>query len=218
MQRTLNIAVLLFLMLNVHPLRVLSQDNWKLHTSKDGIEVYTKHLIGSDYKAVKTVCMVNASLSTIAAVLMDVNRTTEWVYSTERCKILKQYSPMDLMYYAEVGLPWPASNRDFIIRITLTQDPTTKVITIRALNMPTYMSELPSLVRIQRSSGLWTITPVGLHRVRIEYELQVDPGGLLPAWLVNLFAADGPYESFKNLQQQVQKPIYQHAGLSGIVD
>lgn len=195
-----------------------AQQQWELYTKKDGVEVYTKNLGQSDFKAVKTICTVDASLSKIAAVLMDVDRTTDWVYATKSCKILQQYAPHDLLYYAEIGLPWPASNRDFIIRITLTQDPQTKVITVRALNKPTYIPEKKNLVRIQQSSGLWQISPVGNGKVRVEYTLQVDPGGLLPAWLVNLFAANGPYDSFRNLQQQVNQPIYRNASLPNIVN
>jgi len=52
------------------------------------------------------------------------------------------------------------------------------------------------------------ITPIPQGGVKIEYELQVDPGGKVPAWLVNMFATKGPFETFKKLQQQVKKPVY----------
>lgn len=197
---------------------VKCQDDWTLNTIKDGIEVYTKLPAHSSFKAIKTVLTVDAPLSRLAYVLMDVNRTGEWVYASKNCRTLKQYSPSDVVYYSEVIVPWPASNRDFAIRITLTQDPISKIITILAENKPKFLPEISGLVRIQESSGKWVITPLANGLNRIEYFLQVDPGGYVPAWLVNLFATHGPLESFKGLRTQVKKKDYDGKKLVGIKD
>lgn len=197
---------------------LIAQNNWKLYAEKDGIQVYTQNLDGSRFKAVKTVCTVDAPLSKLAAVLMDVKNTQDWVYATKTCSLLKQVSPEEVIYYSEVSLPWPARNRDFIISIGISQDVQSKAVTILAQNKPTYLPEKKNIVRIQQSSGKWLITPLNNGLTRIEYVLQVDPGGWLPAWLVNLFAARGPYESFRNLREQVKKPIYHSAQLAFIKD
>jgi hypothetical protein len=91
-------------------------------------------------------------------------------------------------------------------------------MTIVAENMPTYISEKNGIIRIQRSSGLWHITPVDATHVRVEYTLQVDPGGWIPAWLVNMVASTGPYQSFIGLRKQVKKEKYRDARLEGITD
>lgn len=194
------------------------EKGWKLHSEKDGVQVFTQPVSNSAFKAVKAVGVVETSLSRIAYVLMDVKTTKEWVYGTKVCTLLKQMTPADLIYYSEVDLPWPASNRDFIIRITLTQDPVTKVLTIVAENMPKYIAEKNGIVRIQRSSGLWHITPIDADHVRVEYILQVDPGGWIPAWLVNMVASTGPYQSFIGLRKQVKKEKYKDVKLPGISD
>jgi hypothetical protein len=149
---------------------------------------------------------------------MDVNRTNEWVYAAKNCKILKQYSPTDLIYYSEVVVPPPFNNRDFAIRITMTQDKITRNITVIADSKPDFLPEKPGLVRIHQSIGKWQITPVANGLTKVEYILQVDPGGAIPAWLVNLFATKGPFESFKGLREQVKKKDYDGKKLSGIRD
>lgn len=198
---------------------VLCQEKgWKLYSEKDGIQVFTQPVSNSAFKAVKAVGVVETSMSRIAYVLMDVKTTKEWVYGTKVCSLLKQMTPADLIYYSEVDLPWPASNRDFIIRITLTQEPKTKLMTIVAENMPKYISEKNGIIRIQRSSGLWHIIPIDANHVRVEYTLQVDPGGWIPAWLVNMVASTGPYQSFVGLRKQVKKEKYRDMKLPGIID
>lgn len=195
-----------------------AQDKWKLISNKDGIEVYTQNLHNSAYKAVRIVSTIDVSLNRMASFLMDVNNTQDWVYATKNCRILSKHSPTDLIYYAEVDLPWPISNRDFIIHILLEQDAKTKALSIKAENMPDVLPKNKGIVRIQRSYGKWHIVPIGKNQVKAEYILQVDPGGIVPAWLVNMFASRGPLESFQNLKREIQKPEYDHKRIDYILD
>lgn len=196
----------------------LCQQNWKLQINKEGIKVYTSLSEQSPFKAVRTIGNVQTSMSQLALVLMDVSNTEEWVYGAKNPKLITQFTPTDLVYYAEASLPWPMSNRDFIIRITMTQDPVTKIVTMTTQNLPKYIPEKKGTVRIQRSFGLWKLTPLKQGMVQVEYTLQVDPGGFLPAWLVNLFASNGPFQSLKGLRDEVKLPKYQQAKLVGIMD
>jgi hypothetical protein len=41
--------------------------------------------------------------------------------------------------------------------------------------------------------------------INIIYIFEAEPGGSLPAWLANMFADKGPYESFKNLSELLKK-------------
>ncbi|MEO6631403.1 MAG: lipid-binding protein, partial [Mucilaginibacter sp.] len=47
---------------------------------------------------------------------------------------------------------------------------------------------------------------LGQNQVHVEYSIHVDPGGALPAWLVNIFATDAPMKIFKSLKVQLTKP------------
>jgi hypothetical protein len=190
-----------------------SQNDWSLRTDKEGIKVYTKNLENSPYKAVKTVCTIDASLSRLTAVLLDINSTKDWVYATKTCTVLKQPSQSELYYHSELSIPWPVSNRDFIVRLIVSQDAATKAVTVLGENQPNYLPENKSVVRIQQSYSKWVIMPLQNGKVQIEYVLQVDPGGSVPAWLINMFATKGPFESFQKLRMQVKKNIYDNAYL-----
>ena len=208
----------LLLVLLAAALLAQAQDAWKLKKDEDGVQVYMQTKEGSPFKIVKTVTVLNTTLTKVAAVLLDVMKTPEWVYGTKTCSILKQESPQVVYYYAEIEMPWPASNRDFAIRISMSQNPQTKVITVLAENQPTFTPEKKGLVRIQHSAGKWTISPAGAGKVRVEYVLQVDPGGSLPAGIVNMFSYEGPFESFRSLQRQVDKPAYANVKIPFIVE
>lgn len=196
-----------------------AQDSWTLKTNKEGIAVYMKPLENSKLRVIKVICTLPATPSQLVAVILDVNTGAEWVYSTRKSILLKKVSSSELYYYSEVNVPWPVSNRDFISHLIATQDPVTKVVTIDGPTIPDYIPSKDGIVRVgQRSSGKWVITAKQPKQIQVEYTLQVDPAGSLPAWLVNLFAAKGPFETFKNLKEQLKKPVYANVKLPFIVD
>jgi START domain len=195
-----------------------AQTDWQLRQDKEGIKVYTKKMDNSPVKAVKTVCTINASLTRLTAVLLDIKSTTDWVYATKSITLLKQVSPAELFYYSELEIPWPADNRDFIVLLTVSQDQKTKVITVIGQNNPNYLPSYKNIVRVQHSYSKWIITPLQNGQVKIEYELQANPGGNVPAWLINMFVTKGPFETFKKLREQVKKPAYNYVSLPFIKD
>lgn len=194
------------------------QADWDLKTDNDGIKVYTRTFPDSKFKAIRVEVELDVSLSQLVAVVMDVNTATDWLYATKTSKLIKQISPGELIYYSEVKLPWPISNRDFIAQLKASQDARTKVVTIDGPTIPDYVPVKDGIVRVTRAEGRWVITPAGSHHIKVQYTLRTDPGGDLPAWLFNLFVTKGPAESFKNLLEQLKKPAYVNVHLPYIVD
>jgi len=199
-------------------LQAEAQKDWTLKLNKENIAVYTKTPANSDFKAIKVDCELNTTLTKLTAVVLDANAGTEWVYSTKSSILLKQVSPSELYYYSEVKLPWPFSNRDFIAHLIATQDPTTKVVTINGPVEHDYLPEKKEIVRVRKSSGKWVITPKGPNHIKLEYTLEADPGGSIPAWLVNMFVTKGPFETFKKLKDQLNKPKYASVRLPFITE
>src|ERR1700761_1319427 len=186
--------LLLLFFISLFILPASAQTNWKLTTESDGIKVYTSIFPGSKIKAVKVECEFKASASQFVAVLMDIKSSPEWLYHTKLCTVVKQVSASELYYYSEVTLPWPAENRDFVSHLSVSQNPETKLITIDGPAVPGFVPPKDGIVRVDHSGSEWLITPLANGQVSVKYTLHVDPGGALPAWLVNMFAAEGPIQ------------------------
>jgi hypothetical protein len=195
-----------------------AQEPWKLSTEKEGIKVYSRPVPNSKIKALKADCIIDAKLSQFVAVILDIKGSQDWVYLAKAVRLLKQVSPSELYYYSEVSVPWPAQNRDYIAHIIVTQNPKTKVVTVDAPCIADMIPEREGIVRIKHSTGKWTVTPIQNNRLHVEYEIEVDPAGSVPAWLINLFATKGPLETFENLKIAIQKPAYKTARFDFVVD
>ena len=204
-------GLLIFLSANT-----FSQTDWILKTDKEGIKLYTKNMQNSSLNESKTVCVIDASLGRITAVLLDINRSADWIYATKNASLLKQLNQLELYYYSEIEVPWPASNRDFILHMKVSQDEKTKAVSIVGENKPTYLPTEKNISRIQQLHTKWLMVPLQNGKVHVEYYLQVDPGGIVPAWLINMFSTKGPFETFKNLRLQVKKDIYNKIAIQSI--
>jgi ribosome-associated toxin RatA of RatAB toxin-antitoxin module len=210
MKKILFIALLFVFKLN--PL--LAQSEWKLSAEKEGIKVYTSQVPDSKIKAIKVNAEFNATASQFVALIMDVNSAPEWVYHVKSCMVVKQVSPSELYYYSEINLPWPATNRDFVAHLTVTQNPDTKVVTIDGPAVQGLVPVKKGIVRVTDSNGKWIIAPIGADQVKVEYSIHIDPGGSLPSWLVNMFATEGPIKIFENIKVELQKRNYKNIELA----
>jgi hypothetical protein len=210
--------ILVLIVLNLFFFDGANPAAWKLSTEKEGIKVYTRPIANSKLKALKADCIMEGKLSQFVAVILDIKGSEKWVYHAKNVKLLKQVSPSELFYYSEVVVPWPFQNRDYIAHIIIKQDPKTKVVTIDAPCLADMVPEKNNIVRIQYSTGKWTVTPADNNHLKVEYEIEVDPAGVIPAWLINLFATKGPLETFEKLKLELPKPTYKNAKFDFIAD
>lgn len=197
---------------------LFAEDTWKKVTEKDEIKVFSRYMPGSKIKALKVECVLKARASELVALLLDVEAATDWVYKTKSCKLLRTVSPSELYYYSEVSLPWPLENRDFVAHLRVSQDKTTKVVTVDGPVVAGMVQNKEGIVRVMSSKGMWVITPVNDGQIKLVYTLHVDPGGAIPAWAVNLFAAQGPLETFKNMKEQLKRSKYRNVSLPFILN
>jgi len=208
--------IFLVLLLLCAGLTVQAQSDWKFVTEKEGIRVYSKSVPGSKIKALKVECVLYATASALVTLLLDVPAAVDWVSHTKSCTLLRQVSPAELYYYSEVSLPWPLENRDFVAHVKVSQDKISKEVSVNAPAIPGWVGNKKGIVRVNHSLGLWTIMPLDKSRVKVSYSLQVDPGGIIPAWAVNALSSQGPIDSFIKMKQKLQLPVYKNAVLDFI--
>ena len=195
-----------------------AQNNWQLKKESDGIKIYTASRPGSNVRALRVEYTLEASLSQLAALLLDVSIQPQWVYSTKSSSVLKKVSDNELVYYTEKSMPWPATNRDVVTRLKITQQPDNYVMTVSSIGEPDYIPAKPGLIRVPFSKVTWTVTPVDHNHLKIDYTAEADPGGSVPAFIVNMFLIKGPYETFKKLKPMADLPAYKNAHLDFIRD
>lgn len=181
------------------------QYNWKLSKSKDGINVYESPTANSNFKSIKVECVLQGNYDKLIAALNDVAHHDEWVYSSKTTYLLSRNSLHDFYYYTETIVPWPVSNRDAVVHMTMVRDSLDRFLKVAAIGVPNYIPEKSGKVRVPKLSISWYVTMPSSNSISIVYTISTEPGGSVPAWIVNMFADKGPYESFKKLAEVLKR-------------
>jgi hypothetical protein len=211
----INFFLLLFFTLLAN---AVTDDDWKLEKNENGISVFTRTGVGSDFKELKAVTNLNASLSSIVALIKDIPSHTSWIYQCKEARIIKTVNDSEFYYYHETYAPWPVANRYSIIYIKITQDSKTKVVTVASNNTPDVVPDEGGKVKVPKLLATWKFTPLADGTVDGEYQLFVDPGGEVPAWISNMFAVDGPYNSILGMKKMLMLDKYKLAKVDFITN
>jgi len=185
----------------------IGQYNWKLSKDEDGIKVYQSEVKHSKFKSIKVECTLDGTYDKLMSILNDVTNQKNWVYNNKNSSILQRISPNDFYYYSETYLPWPMTNRDAIIHLKMNKDSLDRFLKISAVSVPGYAPEKSGMVRVPRSDISWYVTMPSAKTISIVYIFDAEPGGSLPAWVVNMFTDKGPYESFKKLSELLKRAV-----------
>ncbi len=191
---------------------------WKLLKDDNGIKVYTKKLPDLRIKKVKVESDAITSLSQIINLIKHAENHNNWVFMSDNARIVEEIGDFNWKYYNYSETPWPVSDRDYYTSVTLTQNKNDSAVTITSVSIPDYRPELNNCVRIPYIHSIWRLSPIQSGCIHIIFEIEVDPGGSLPAWLVNFAVGKGPYYTMSGLLDEIKNGKYKNCKLSYIAE
>lgn len=187
-----------------------SQDNnWYLKKNEQGVIIYSRKATNSEFRELKAEVEIKTSLNSIVALLTDWDSYPQWIYRCGQSYTLKKINASELIHYQTITIPWPAKNQDLVINIKITQDEKTKIVTIKSTCNANYIPPFPDHVRITAYDAAWILIPLKDGTTKVIHQLQVNSSGLV-AWMVNIIAIDGTYETMLNFKEWVVKKKYQN--------
>lgn len=194
-----------------------AQDNWELQKEDDGIKVYTSPVEGSDIKAFKAEAIVEGSLSAFVAVLKDIASFPELYTSNMYSELIEQSDTFQLQY-SQTKLPWPLADRDGVYANTFRQHYGHKTVTMTVDAVQNIRPDEEGFVRINQATGFWMLHPLGDNTIEVTYQMHAEPGGNLPAWVINMFLVDSPIKDLKSLRERIRLEKYANRKFDFLID
>jgi hypothetical protein len=183
----------------------MAAQSWDFKKEKDGIKIYTRKESGKSLKSYKGVTDIHAPAEKVFALIEDVNHTDWWDKNLNQIKVLLYEKYKRAQYYLVYDLPWPVTDRDLYVDVTVTIDPLTGVSRITAVPLPGVIPEHKEMVRIKEYRQTWTVTPAGKELAHVELEGFVDPAGSIPDWISNMIIVDSPFKIIEGVRQRLEK-------------
>jgi hypothetical protein len=180
-----------------------AQNNWEQKKNKDGIKISTRPSARSAFNDIKVEMDLPGNIYQLASILMDADQYVQWSYSVEKSKVVKKINPSSFVYYMEVNAPWPVTNRDLYAELNISMDTVGHTLKVYTKGNKNFRPPGNDLVRIPYSNSTWSVSTVSGNAMHLSYELEIDPGGSVPGWIMNMFSTKAPFETFKNLKHKM---------------
>ncbi|MBC8319337.1 MAG: hypothetical protein H8E34_01305 [Bacteroidetes bacterium] len=184
------------------------ESDWKLVKTNSDVKAYVKKVSYIQINKVKVESVVETTLSELVTLIKDAKNHCAWVFLNEKAEIIEVTNDFKWKYYAHISAPWPVTDRDFITDVTLKQNNIDYSITILSVAMPDFLPDKEDCVRIPYIISQWTLNPLKDGQVHVSLEIEVDIGGTIPAWLVNLAVTKGPLSTMNGLIRVLQTDKY----------
>ncbi|MEI8007789.1 MAG: SRPBCC family protein [Bacteroidota bacterium] len=179
--------------------------SWTFIKEKEGIKLYTSMEAGESLKSYKGVTEMKAPAEKVFAIIEDINNTDWWDKNLTGMTVILYEKNKRAQYYLVYDLPWPVTDRDLCVDVTVTIDPVSGVRKLTAGPMPGLVPEREDMIRIKDYRQTWTVTPAGNDKAHVVLEGHVDPAGSIPEWVVNMIIVDSPIKAISELKLRVEK-------------
>lgn len=185
---------------------------WKMLLEKNDIRIYANRVPGSPIDELKGECVLDAPLEVVAQVMLDVASYPRWVANCVEARKFGCTTATSCLLYFTLGMPWPVLDRDIILQ-------SSTEILLREGTIVGRVSALPDKivpqhdkrVRISSMYGTWIFKRLSQEKTDATFICWADPGGFIPAFIINIASRDIPYRTLKGLREMVKREEYMSA-------
>lgn len=205
MNRKLFLIFYIFIV-NIFLLNHAKAQNWTFIKEVDGIKIFTQNEFGSSLKSYRGETDINASMEKVCALLGTAKNLDWWSEDVTNIKILEYKDQKFIQYYFIYDMPWPVTDRDLVVESIIKMDTATGIYTVSSKPLLKKIPVNTELVRINKYRQKWTVQPQGNGKVHVILEGLIDPGGNLPAWVLNMLITEMPLKTIRLLRERAISP------------
>jgi len=189
---------------------------WQMVNEVDGIIGYARTTSKSSVREIKAVGIIDAPAAVIEAVIRDFSAQPEYMFMCAegyKVEIPGYQNTGDVQHlYHRMDMPWPVADRFFIGKTQASIDGEKGSLYLSVQNISCDFKPVEkNMVRMPIVEGQWVLTPAGENKTEVSYQALGDPGGNLPAFLINMITKNMCLETIQGLRKMVRKDKYRNA-------
>lgn len=198
--------------------RPVSASDWVLAVDSHEVRVWTRAIPDYPIREVRAETTVKSTLNGLVALLMDTDSASRWIYRTDRIDLLKRDDASgSFLIHVMTDFPWPLTDRDAFVEGQITQEANSGIISVTSHAVPvSRYPATPDFVRMPDMEGGWILQPQTDGRVKVIMTMRANPGGNIPAAVINLIIHETPYRTLRGLRKVIGEPRYQTSRLPQI--
>lgn len=190
---------------------------WRKVKSRKDVDVYSKEIPGSKIVAFRGIGTIDAPIENVVSVIHDTSRIKEWMSDMAETVVLERKSKFEKVEYNRTTAPWPLWDREFVYWVKVDVRGEGKEIHIEmgpGNNNHPKIPKRDKTIRGTLHSSRYILKSLAPNKTEILVEINADPAGSVPKWVVNLFQSVWPSDTIAGIRKLATEPNYQvHADI-----
>lgn len=183
-------------------------DTAKLSLNRNNIKVWTYQTENNPVFQYKAETTFDVPLERAVAVVLDVERTPQWVPYVAKAQLLSRDEKKgEFTLYMLLDFPFPLKDRDLVIKGKMNKNADGS-ISIKNNAIKNSYPEQPDVIRLNQYTGDWTFQRLANNKVKVMTSGYADPAGSIPLSFVNMFVQQQPYQMLMKMKKEIYNPLY----------
>lgn len=183
---------------------------WEVVSRSKGVVVSLRREADREFPTFRGVGNIAAPIWDVFAVVADVSSHTEWMHQCIGAKVISVESNRIRYVYNRTDAPWPVADRDVVVRSEVTFPNGGSDIRLEFKGVSGKYIPILGVVRMPFMLGSYHLKSKGESETQVEYQVNADPGGTIPDWLVERVTRDLPMHTVANLRAQAVRKAGSH--------
>ena len=180
--------------------------SWETLSVEDGFTTQRKVVAGSDMFAFRGEMITEVSIAELMTVFLDTDRRKDWVDKFESSSDLSVDGEFSKTYYIRFDLPFPITDRDYVLSAEGKIDDANRVVTTLIKSVDHQKAPADDCcVRANALGTFYRFAQLPNGKTKLEVEVHTDPKGSLPSWLVNVIQKSWPRKTLQALVREAKK-------------
>jgi hypothetical protein len=176
-----------------------SGEGWRVVAEERGITVSVRDEPGRELPTFRGQGVIEGDVLTVLAVVLDVPAAMEWAEGATETRVVKEVDPRTTLIYTRTDTPWPVSDRDMYMQRKTEVVHAGEEFKLRIECMSGEKLR-DGVVRVTDCESSFTLRKVDATHTRIDYQVNLDPGGNLPKFLIKWASKKVPFDTLVNLE------------------
>lgn len=188
----------------------LETEGWEEVRNIEGISIYTRPWPGSSFLAIKSIFIINASIEQNIAAAIDDTAYKDWIMYLMKFEKFNVESMAEFSFYSAFEFPPFLSNRDNAFDVTFDLDKKTGIVTY-VFNDNVNYPHKEGFIRVTENYSMWVFIPLNDGRTKVIQQIHSEPGGWIPAWIVNWGIDEMAIKTIKLWKKHSTKEKYKNS-------
>ena len=186
-------------------------DGFRVVASARGITVSVRDEPGRGLPSFRGQGTIEGDVLSVLSVVLDTEGAMAWAEGTDQMSMLRELDPRQHLIYSHTSTPWPVKDRDMIMKRKVEVVKPGEAFRLRLDCVKEGKAPIKGCIRIHDCSSEFTLRKVDAEHTLIDYQVRIDPKGILPKWFVAWSARKVPFATLVNLEAHVKKTRAKYA-------